>query len=72
MLAVYPSELTQHMIAARRETGWPKSIIPEERPGDIQDVAGAVLFLTSRAGAYINGNVLITDGGRLGVMPASY
>lgn len=69
---VYPSEMTQQVIEKRKETGWPKDLIPEQRPGDEQDIAGAVLFLVSAAGAYINGNVLITDGGRLGVVPASY
>ncbi|KAJ9144956.1 NAD(P)-binding protein [Pleurostoma richardsiae] len=68
----YPSELTQDVIESHKETGWSKAVIPEERPGEVQDMAGAVLFLVSRAGAYINGNVLVTDGGRLGVVPASY
>lgn len=51
---------------------WPKAIIPAQRFGDSEDIAGAILFLVSRAGAYINGNVLVTDGGRLGVVPSSY
>lgn len=48
------------------------SVIPEQRMGDQQDIAGAILYLASRAGAYCNGNVLVTDGGRLSVTPASY
>jgi NAD(P)-dependent dehydrogenase (short-subunit alcohol dehydrogenase family) len=51
---------------------WPRDFIPEQRAGNIKDMAGAILFLTSRAGAYINGNVLLTDGGRLSVLPATY
>ncbi|KAM5355069.1 hypothetical protein ACJ41O_001715 [Fusarium nematophilum] len=68
----YPSDMTQEVIKERKELGWPKTLVPEERPGDAQDIAGAVLFLASRAGGYINGNVLVTDGGRLGVVPATY
>ncbi|KAL2672175.1 hypothetical protein Neosp_012875 [[Neocosmospora] mangrovei] len=68
----YPSEMTTEAIEYRKTAGWPKSVVPEERPGDEEDIAGAILFLVSRAGAYINGNVLVTDGGRLGVVPASY
>lgn len=49
-----------------------RDFIPEERAGSIKDMGGAVLFLTSRAGGYINGNVLLTDGGRLGILPSSY
>lgn len=51
---------------------FPTSVIPEQRMGDEQDLSGAILFLASRAGAYCNGNVLVTDGGRLSVTPASY
>lgn len=51
---------------------FPKSKLPAQRAGTNEDMAGVVLFLTSRAGAYCNGNVLVTDGGRLSVMPATY
>jgi NAD(P)-dependent dehydrogenase (short-subunit alcohol dehydrogenase family) len=71
--AVYPSELTEGLIASRTaDSGWPKSWIPEERAGDVEDMAGTVLFLASKAGAYINGNILVTDGGRLGILPSAY
>ncbi|KAH8657668.1 hypothetical protein BX600DRAFT_58259 [Xylariales sp. PMI_506] len=68
----YPSEMTANIMEKHNKTGWPKSIVPEERPGDEEDIVGAVLFLASKAGAYINGNVLVTDGGRLGTVPATY
>ncbi|KAM7195209.1 NAD(P)-binding protein [Naviculisporaceae sp. PSN 640] len=45
-----------------------KSQIPLGRMGDGQDMAGQVLYLASRAGAYCNGNVILVDGGRLGLM----
>ncbi|KAI1429122.1 hypothetical protein F5Y12DRAFT_728182 [Xylaria sp. FL1777] len=69
---IYPSEMTGDIIAGRYADGWPKSVVPEQRAGDREDIAGAILFLASKAGAYINGNVLVTDGGRLGVVPSSY
>ncbi|KAI1434315.1 NAD(P)-binding protein [Xylaria sp. CBS 124048] len=68
----FPSELTVDIIETGDSLGWPKTMVPEQRAGDIEDMAGAVLFLASRAGAYINGNVLVTDGGRLGIVPAAY
>ena len=75
-MTVYPSELAAPIIAARTaatpDGAFPTSDIPAGRPGDEQDMAGAILFLASRAGAYVNGNVLVTDGGRLGVMPSTY
>lgn len=64
--------MTEGLIPKLDSAGWPADVVPERRAGDTEDLAGAVLFLVSRAGAYINGNVLITDGGRLGVVPASY
>ena len=51
---------------------FPKSKIPLQRTGTPEDMAGCILFLTSRAGAYCNGNVMITDGGRLSQMPSTY
>lgn len=37
--------------------------IPLARIGTPEDVAGACLFLSSRAGAYINGAIIPVDGG---------
>lgn len=45
---------------------------PSERTGSEQDFAGTVLFMASRAGAYLNGETLISDGGRMAQLPASY
>ncbi len=50
----------------------PKEWVPEGRQGTIVDMAGAILFLASRAGGYMNGNVVVIDGGRLGILPATY
>lgn len=47
-------------------------LIPEGRAGEEQDIAGMILFLTSKAGAYMNGCVLVCDGGRLSVVPSTY
>ncbi|KAG0652784.1 Short-chain dehydrogenase reductase SAT3 [Hyphodiscus hymeniophilus] len=70
---IYPSEMAADFIDRLFPDGtFPKTIIPLERAGSIEDMAGAILFLTSRAGAYLNGNVLVTDGGRLSVTQATY
>ncbi|KAI2627739.1 NAD(P)-binding protein [Hypoxylon sp. NC1633] len=68
----YPSEMTAHIEQQNKPNEWPKEVVPAQRFGDAEDVAGAILFLTSKAGAYVNGNVLITDGGRLGIVPSAY
>lgn len=48
------------------------SIVPTGRMGDRLDMAGTILYLVSRAGAYCNGNVMVVDGGRLGLFPSTY
>jgi 2-deoxy-D-gluconate 3-dehydrogenase len=37
--------------------------IPAGRWGEPGDLAGAVVFLASRASDYVNGHVLVVDGG---------
>ena len=75
---VYPSELTQdygpfHASAHPDQEGsLPSNQVPAKRAGSAKDMAGNVLFLASPAGAYINGMVLVTDGGRLSMCPATY
>jgi len=39
------------------------SFIPQRRPGETNEIAGAVTFLVSDAAAYINGHNIIVDGG---------
>jgi NAD(P)-dependent dehydrogenase (short-subunit alcohol dehydrogenase family) len=67
---VFPSELAAGMGLTAGK--FPKNKIPLERLGTEEDMAGCILFLASRAGAYVTGNVLICDGGRLSVMPGTY
>lgn len=45
---------------------------PAERTGSEQDFAGIILFMASEAGAYLNGETLLTDGGRLSQLPSVY
>ena len=52
--------------------GVPKTAVPMGRMGDEQDVAGVILYLASRAGAYCNSAIIVSDGGRLGNFPSAY
>jgi NAD(P)-dependent dehydrogenase (short-subunit alcohol dehydrogenase family) len=53
------SEATQKSIA---------TYIPLGRAGTPEDAVGAVVFLSSRAGAYVNGHVLPLDGGYIAAL----
>lgn len=47
-------------------------IAPLGRPGGVEDMAGCILWLASKAGAWLSGMVVVTDGGKLSVIPATY
>ncbi|CAG8070076.1 unnamed protein product [Penicillium salamii] len=72
---IFPTDLTASLIDEKDSTeegAFPLDQIPAERAGLPEDIAGPLLYLASRAGAYCNGNCVITDGGRLSVLPATY
>jgi len=63
----FPSEMT-----ASQPLKWGTNQIPQGRMGSANDIAGLTLFLVGKGGAYVNGTVQLTDGGRLGMFPAVY
>ena len=75
---LFPSELTDQLPVMQQgndvtqDGGMSKDIVPMGRSGRETDMAGAVLFLASPAGAYLTGHILVTDGGRLTQRPSSY
>lgn len=50
----------------------PGEFVPLERWGTLDEIAGMALFLLSRAGAYVDGGVLLGDGGFLSVNESAY
>jgi NAD(P)-dependent dehydrogenase (short-subunit alcohol dehydrogenase family) len=72
---LFPSEISAVMLGEKAHSGegaFERGFLPAERLGDEQDMGGTVLYLVSRAGAYVNGCVLVVDGGRLCILPGSY
>jgi THO complex subunit 3 len=63
----YPSEMT-----ASNPPVYGTNQIPQGRMGHVGDMAGLVLFMVGKAGAYMNGVAQITDGGRTAVFPSTY
>ncbi|KAI2468668.1 NAD(P)-binding protein [Annulohypoxylon bovei var. microspora] len=66
---LYPSEMSAPIIS---RGGIGKDMIPLGRAGDEKDLGGTILYLASRAGAYCNGTVIVTDGGRLTTFPSTF
>ncbi|GIZ47887.1 hypothetical protein CKM354_001096600 [Cercospora kikuchii] len=78
---LFPSDLAAGIIAGAGDSkgqdpsvegAYDKNFIPAERLGSPADMAGTVLYLASQAGAYVNGNVLVVDGGRISQIPGTY
>ncbi|KAK3679551.1 hypothetical protein LTR78_001112 [Recurvomyces mirabilis] len=76
---LFPSDLAAGIIAGggankepTEEGAFEKSFIPAERLGKSEDMIGTVLYMASAAGAYLNGNITVLDGGRITQLPATY
>lgn len=59
----FPSNMTRFAIGSDEGRAHAATSVPMGRVGHPDDLAGAILFLTGRAGAYTTGAVLPLDGG---------
>ncbi|KPV76439.1 uncharacterized protein RHOBADRAFT_25506 [Rhodotorula graminis WP1] len=75
---VYPSEMTGSDSDSKNKTSLegkfdPASLgVPAGRAGSEEDMAGTILYLSSRAGQYTNGAIIPVDGGTLLTNPSAY
>jgi NAD(P)-dependent dehydrogenase (short-subunit alcohol dehydrogenase family) len=54
------------------EGSFPRDMFPRTRSGSEEDFAGLIIWLASNSGGYVNGAVLLSDGGRVSVVPNTY
>ncbi|MCF8474708.1 MAG: glucose 1-dehydrogenase [Emcibacter sp.] len=57
----FPSHMTKEILEKNKQAMLKK--IPLARIGEPEDIAGAALYLSTRASAYVTGTTLIVDGG---------
>lgn len=72
---MFPTELAETLIGDRdpsQESPDDSRFIPARRFGTDEEMAGTILYLAGRAGAYCNGAIMLIDGGRVAAMPSSY
>jgi gluconate 5-dehydrogenase len=59
----FKTELTQALVADETFTAWLVGRTPSRRWGDVEDLAGAAVFLATDASRFVNGHILYVDGG---------
>lgn len=62
------TELNKALIADEAFSGWVKSRTPAGRWGETKELVGAAIFLSSAASDYVNGHLLMVDGGLTAVV----
>ena len=64
----FETEMTAPLVHDEQFSGWVRSRTPAGRWGQPQELAGAAVFLASRASDFVNGQVIYVDGGMLAVL----
>jgi gluconate 5-dehydrogenase len=59
----FKTELTEKLVNDPTFSAWLIGRTPARRWGDVEDLAGAIVFLASDASRFINGHILYVDGG---------
>ncbi len=59
----FKTELNQKLVDDPAFSAWLIGRTPSRRWGDLQDLAGAAVFLASDASRFVNGHILYVDGG---------
>ena len=59
----FKTELTEALVKDAEFTRWLLGRTPSRRWGDVEDLAGAAVFLASDASNFVNGHILYVDGG---------
>jgi len=64
----FATELTSALVADEQFSAWVRGRTPAGRWGDTQDLVGALVFLSSSASDFVNGQTIFVDGGMTAVV----
>lgn len=64
----FDTELTAALVADEDFSAWVRTRTPAGRWGRVSDLVGALIFLASPASDFVNGQLLVVDGGMLSVL----
>ena len=59
----FKTDLTEALVQNEEFTRWLVGRTPSRRWGDVEDLVGAAVFLSSDASNFVNGHILYVDGG---------
>lgn len=57
------SKMTKHAVENANTDDFAKTMVPMERLGNADDIAGAVIYLSAKASSWMTGHTLVLDGG---------
>ncbi|HMB48436.1 MAG TPA: SDR family oxidoreductase [Afifellaceae bacterium] len=59
----FKTELNQALVDNPEFSAWLENRTPAGRWGDVEELTGAAIFLSSEASSFVNGHILYVDGG---------
>lgn len=59
----FKTPLNQALVDSQEFTSWLEKRTPAGRWGDVEELVGAAIFLSSKASSFVNGHTLYVDGG---------
>ena len=64
----FATELTSALVADEQFSAWVAQRTPAGRWGHVDELGGAIVFLSSEASSFVNGQILYVDGGMTAVV----
>jgi NAD(P)-dependent dehydrogenase (short-subunit alcohol dehydrogenase family) len=59
----FPTDLSKKLWAQEKMSAWGKAVTPLGKLGELKDLVGAAIFLSSPAAAFVTGQTIRVDGG---------